>query len=180
MCCDEIHDPLRKRIPTEPCDIVDRQLRCRSFKVDGSDQRIPLQVVLLRGALKVGLWPIFCLYVREATIERTGINLIAYQGDVMRWALIGLALVICAMVVYWMRSETSRWSFLSAGLLIGGALGNVIDRVLYGYVADFLNMSCCGIRNPYTFNVADIAIFAGAIGLVIFTGEKKTDDAKTP
>jgi signal peptidase II len=59
---------------------------------------------------------------------------------------------------------------VSAGLLIGGALGNVVDRVLYGAVADFLNMSCCGIENPYTFNVADIAIFAGAIGLIFFTG----------
>ncbi len=42
----------------------------------------------------------------------------------------------------------------------------------YGAVADFLNMSCCGIENPYAFNVADIAIFAGAIGLVLFTGGK--------
>ena len=57
------------------------------------------------------------------------------------------------------------------GLVVGGALGNVMDRILYGAVADFLNMSCCGIRNPYAFNVADIAIFVGAVGLLIF-GEK--------
>ena len=43
-----------------------------------------------------------------------------------------------------------------------------IDRIAYGAVADFLNMSCCGIENPYAFNVADIAIFVGALGLVIF------------
>ncbi len=59
---------------------------------------------------------------------------------------------------------------LSAGLLVGGALGNVVDRLAYGAVADFLNMSCCGIENPYAFNVADIAIFAGAAGLVLFAG----------
>jgi signal peptidase II len=59
---------------------------------------------------------------------------------------------------------------VSAGLLIGGALGNVVDRVLYGAVADFLNMSCCGIDNPFAFNVADVAIFVGAIGLVLFAG----------
>ncbi len=46
----------------------------------------------------------------------------------------------------------------------------MVDRLIYGAVADFLNMSCCGIDNPYAFNVADIAIFAGAIGLVLFTG----------
>jgi signal peptidase II len=45
-----------------------------------------------------------------------------------------------------------------------------VDRVLYGAVADFLNMSCCGIENPYAFNVADISIFLGAVGLVLFAG----------
>lgn len=111
-----------------------------------------------------------------------GINfgLFANQGEIMRWGLIVVALAICGLVLYWMRSESSRWAYISAGLLVGGALGNVIDRLLYGYVADFLNMSCCGIQNPYTFNVADIAIFAGAIGLVFFTGEKKPDESKTP
>jgi signal peptidase II len=47
--------------------------------------------------------------------------------------------------------------------------------VLYGAVADFINMSCCGIRNPYAFNVADVAIFLGAVGLVfLIDGREKT------
>ncbi|MEL6511007.1 MAG: signal peptidase II [Pseudomonadota bacterium] len=150
-----------------------------AFLADQLTKYLVVHVMALERNSPIEVFPPFLTFIMG---RNYGINfgLFANQGDVMRWALIGLALVICAMVIYWMRSETSRWSFLSAGLLIGGALGNVIDRVLYGYVADFLNMSCCGIRNPYTFNVADIAIFAGAIGLVIFTGEKKTDDAKTP
>jgi signal peptidase II len=53
-------------------------------------------------------------------------------------------------------------------MLIGGALGNVVDRIAYGFVVDFLNMSCCGIDNPFVFNIADIFIFAGAIGLILF------------
>jgi signal peptidase II len=44
--------------------------------------------------------------------------------------------------------------------------------VIYGAVADFLNMSCCGIRNPYSFNVADVSIFAGALGLVLFSAPR--------
>ena len=52
-------------------------------------------------------------------------------------------------------------------------MGNVIDRLAFGAVADFLNMSCCGIENPYAFNVADIAIFAGAAGLALFAEAKK-------
>jgi len=62
---------------------------------------------------------------------------------------------------------------LSAGLVIGGALGNVADRLLYGYVLDFLNMSCCGLNNPYVFNLADVFIFAGAAGLILFEGRIK-------
>jgi signal peptidase II len=74
-----------------------------------------------------------------------------------------------------------RWAQVSAGLLIGGALGNVVDRIVYGAVADFLNMSCCGIANPFAFNVADITIFAGAIGLVLFSGgEPHAEGRKTP
>jgi len=57
--------------------------------------------------------------------------------------------------------------------LVGGALGNVIDRLIYGAVADFINMSCCGINNPYAFNIADIAVFIGAFGMVIFSNDKK-------
>jgi signal peptidase II len=55
---------------------------------------------------------------------------------------------------------------MSLGLIIGGALGNALDRAIFGAVMDFLNMSCCGIRNPYTFNIADIFIFAGVFGVI--------------
>jgi signal peptidase II len=58
-------------------------------------------------------------------------------------------------------------SLIAAGAIVGGALGNALDRAIYGAVADFLNMSCCGIANPYAFNVADIGIFAGAITLAL-------------
>ena len=105
-----------------------------------------------------------------------GINfgLFAGQSDAARWALIGIALAIVVFVLVWVRREPPGWfGMASAGLLVGGALGNVVDRVLYGAVADFLNMSCCGIENPYAFNVADIAIFAGALGLVLMPTPKK-------
>jgi signal peptidase II len=67
------------------------------------------------------------------------------------------------------REKSGRRAQVAAGLMIGGALGNVIDRILYGAVADFLNMSCCGIDNPYAFNVADVSIFFGLAGLVLFS-----------
>jgi signal peptidase II len=100
-----------------------------------------------------------------------GVNFGILADFDLRWVLIGVALLISGLVVLWMRRDGgSRPAHAAAGLLVGGALGNVVDRVLYGAVADFLNMSCCGIENPYAFNVADIAVFAGALGLVLLGG----------
>ncbi|RWR06628.1 signal peptidase II [Paenirhodobacter populi] len=111
-----------------------------------------------------------------------GVNfgLMAGEGDLTRWVLIALSLVITGWVWIWVRRERhSQLMLVSAGLLIGGALGNVIDRLVYGAVADFLNMSLPFWRNPWSFNVADIAIFAGAVGLVLFSG-KGDGAAKKP
>ncbi|WP_210528661.1 signal peptidase II [Rubellimicrobium arenae] len=103
-----------------------------------------------------------------------GVNFGLLADIDMRWVLVALAIAISGFVVVWiLREGGGRLVHAAAGLLIGGALGNVVDRVLYGAVADFLNMSCCGIENPYAFNVADIAVFAGAAGLVLFAGRGK-------
>jgi signal peptidase II len=103
----------------------------------------------------------------------TGINfgLFSGEGDALRYVLIAVALCLSGLVVWWARRFSRPIEFLSAGLLVGGALGNAVDRVFHPGVLDFLNMSCCGIDNPYIFNVADVFIFAGAIGLVLFSGD---------
>lgn len=105
----------------------------------------------------------------------TGINfgLFSDGSGAARWFLIALALAICGAVLFWVHRERPRHiGLIAAGILVGGALGNVIDRIIYGAVADFLNMSCCGIDNPFAFNVADIAIFVGAAGLILLPAEK--------
>ena len=102
-----------------------------------------------------------------------GVNFGLGAGLDMRWVLIAVALAISLGVIVWLwRNPANLWTYIAAGCLVGGALGNVIDRLIYGAVADFLNMSCCGFSNPYAFNIADIAIFAGAIGLA-FADPKK-------
>lgn len=108
--------------------------------------------------------------------ENRGINfgLFGDGSEASRWFLIALALIICVGVLIWMRRGTFGWrEHLSAGLLIGGALGNVLDRLIYGYVLDFLNNSLPGWNNPFVYNVADIFIFAGAIGLILFADDGK-------
>lgn len=125
----------------------------------------------------IEVWPPFLTF-RMAWNQ--GVNFGLFSGDdaLTRWGLIILSLVISAWVWIWARKEAHKPIVqVSVGLLVGGALGNVIDRLQYGAVADFLNMSCCGFDNPYSFNVADIAIFAGAIGLAFFSGGKPATDA---
>ena len=114
------------------------------------------------------------LNFRMAWNEGVNFGLFSNHSDLARWFLIAVAVVIATWVVIWVRKEQAgRAGQIAAGLLVGGAAGNVIDRLIYGAVADFLNMSCCGIDNPFAFNVADIGIFAGAVGLILFTGGKK-------
>lgn len=111
-----------------------------------------------------------------------GINfgLLAGHSDLTRWALIAIALAVSAWVWLWVRrgekagGPVGRAAQAAAGLLVGGALGNVVDRLRYGAVADFINTSCCGIENPYAYNLADIAIFGGVLGLLLFTGGPKS------
>ncbi|WP_298841522.1 signal peptidase II [uncultured Roseobacter sp.] len=113
--------------------------------------------------------------------ENRGINfgLFGDGSDTSRWILIGLAVVICAGVLFWARrAPLGTVAQIGAGLLVGGAMANVLDRLIYGYVLDFLNMSCCGINNPFVFNVADIFIFAGAIALVFFAPDEKKSAEK--
>ncbi|MBN2905321.1 MAG: signal peptidase II [Rhodobacteraceae bacterium] len=141
------------------------------------DQAIKVYVVRILGLadrLWLDVWPPY-LNLRMAWNRGVNFGLFSDGAGAGRWILIAIALAISAGVVIWMaRGRHGRLALASAGLLVGGALGNALDRVIYGAVADFLNMSCCGIDNPYAFNVADIAIFAGALGLVAFTGRDKT------
>ena len=89
--------------------------------------------------------------------------------------LIVLALLISVALVWWAKiKQFNILGFTSIGLIVGGAIGNAYDRFLYGAVADFINMSCCGIENPFVFNIADIGIFTGVFGLFFIYDRKKT------
>jgi signal peptidase II len=147
------------------------------------DQASKLAIVFglnLREIGDIDVWPPYLTF-RMAWNKGVNFGLFAHDAEIMRWVLVAVSLVITAWVWRWITStKQPKWAQISAGVLIGGALGNVVDRVAYGAVADFLNMSCCGFENPYAFNVADIAIFAGAAGLVVFATDGKAKARKTP
>lgn len=143
------------------------------FVIDQATKIWIVHVMDLATRLSIDVLPPF-LNFRMAWNYGINFGLLAGEAPATRWILISVAIGIVIFVLVWMRRDPpGRLGLVSAGLLVGGALGNVVDRVLYGAVADFLNMSCCGFENPFAFNVADIAIFAGAIGLVLFPGGKK-------
>ena len=140
-----------------------------AFLIDQVSKYLVIHVMALSRVLKIDVFPPW-LNFRYG--ENRGINfgLLGDAPDVARWVLIVLALTISVAVFFWARRNAkSRLSQISAGLLIGGAMGNVLDRLYYGYVLDFLNNSCCGFTNPFVYNLADVFIFAGAIGLILFT-----------
>ena len=86
--------------------------------------------------------------------------------DAGKWALVGVALIILGFLTRWLFQSTGLFNVIALGLIIGGAMGNVIDRVLVGAVVDFLDFHAFGHHWP-AFNVADAAICIGAISLVL-------------
>lgn len=84
----------------------------------------------------------------------------------LRWVLIAIALAITAGLLVWLFRVERRWLALSIGLVIGGAIGNVIDRLRFGAVADFFEFHVSGYYWP-AFNVADSAITIGVALIVI-------------
>ncbi len=150
-----------------------RALSITALIVFALDQLSKWAVVQKLDLLQRGEVDVIPPYLNFRMAWNRGVNfgLFSNSADVARWGLIAVAVSISAWVLYWLyREKAGVLSMVAGGLLIGGALGNVVDRIVYGAVADFITMACCGFENPYSFNVADIAIFAGAVGLVLFTG----------
>jgi signal peptidase II len=92
-------------------------------------------------------------------------GMFAAGSELGKWILVGLALIISGFLVRWLFQSSSPFSIIALGLILGGAVGNVIDRVLVGAVVDFLDFHAFGTHWP-AFNVADTTIFLGAAGLI--------------
>ncbi len=105
-------------------------------------------------------------------------GLLPQQSDLGRWGLILFAFAAAIALIIWLARAASALAAAAIGLIIGGAVGNAIDRILYGAVADFFSFHAFGYE-WYIFNIADIAIVAGVVGLLyesLLGGHKKVSN----
>lgn len=123
---------------------------------------VPLQ---LRAVGQIEILPIFNL----TWVENYGVSMgfLRADSEAMRWGLVALTLAISIGVVVWMWREKRRWDVLALGLVLGGALGNIVDRVRFGHVVDFADLHFGGFRPFLVFNVADAAITIGVLVLLL-------------
>ena len=92
-------------------------------------------------------------------------GLFQQSTELGRWILVAVSLAAALALSIWIRRTDGRLLAASLGLIVGGAIGNAIDRVAYGAVFDFIHLHV-GSFSWYVFNVADAAIVAGVVGLL--------------
>ncbi len=135
-----------------------------SFSLDRLSKIIIVQWLDLASIQKLPVWPPYLNFVMA---WNKGVNFGFLNSFDARWLLVAISIIASLALALWVRNKSGWALSLASGAIIGGALGNAYDRVVYGAVADYINMSCCRIDNPYSFNVADVFIFGGAIFLVL-------------
>ena len=92
-------------------------------------------------------------------------GLFQQEGPVGPWVLVILSLVAAVGLGIWLSRVNTRLMAVAIGLIIGGALGNAVDRAAYGAVLDFAHLHAFGY-SWYVFNIADAAIVAGVVGIL--------------
>ena len=101
-------------------------------------------------------------------VFNTGISygLLGGESSFQKWLLIIISVSIVAFLLLWMKDSTSRLVNISISFITGGALGNILDRILYGGVIDFISLHAYGYY-WYIFNIADVFIVFGVILFLI-------------
>ncbi len=117
-----------------------------------------------RGEQGIGLLPFFKLTYAEN--NGVSMGMLTASSDTQRWLLVGLTVVVAALVTVWMWREKARWDAIALGLILGGALGNILDRIRLGYVVDYADFHIGTFRPFLIFNLADVAITFGVLILI--------------
>jgi signal peptidase II len=114
---------------------------------------------------QIEILPIFNL----TWVENNGISLGLLNATTPtgRWMLVAMTAAIAIGVAWWIMREEKRGDQLALSLVLGGALGNIVDRVRHGYVVDFADLHFGAFRPFLVFNVADAAISIGVVILLL-------------
>jgi len=135
--------------------------------------------LLLRHLLKIGtVQPIIDGFFQLVIVWNRGVSfgLLSGDGALPPWVLSGVAIAVCVGLFLWLRRTDRVLTGWGIGLVMGGAIGNVIDRARWGAVFDFADFHVHQWHWP-AFNVADSAIVAGAIALLLFGLRGKSHEA---
>ena len=146
-----------------------------------SDQLIKWLVIgplELRQRLNIELLPFFDL----TYVENRGVSLGMFEATSaeMRWMLVGVTALIAVVVAVWMLRERLLGEIAGLGLILGGALGNIVDRTKLGYVIDYADFHIGDFRPFLVFNVADAAITIGVVIILVrsfFVSDNADKDA---
>ncbi|MBA3730561.1 MAG: signal peptidase II [Sphingomonas sp.] len=122
----------------------------------------PLQLQAVR---QIEILPIF----RLSWTENKGISLglLNAETEIGRWMLVAVTGAIAIGVAFWIGREKKRGDQLALGMVLGGALGNILNRIRFGYVVDFADLHFGDFRPFLVFNVADAAISIGVVILLL-------------
>jgi signal peptidase II len=104
--------------------------------------------------------------------EGVSFGLLKANHDIVRWGLVAFSVVVAGLLIAWARKADRTWMGVGLGLVIGGAIGNAIDRARFGAVVDFIDVTKLGFF-PWVFNVADSAITIGVICLLLDSVRKE-------
>ena len=131
----------------------------------------------LRNVRNIDLLPFFDL----TYVENRGISLGMLQATnmEMRWLLVGMTALIGLVVLIWMMREKILGDILGLSLILGGAIGNIYDRYVFGYVIDYADLHIGTFRPFLVFNVADAAITIGVVIILarsLFVREKDDEE----
>lgn len=151
------------------------------FACDRGIKALLLGPVNLPGVEAIRLLPIFALrYTQNFGVS---LGLFAATTDRTRSILLGITGAIALGVAAWLAVERRRSDVIGLGLVLGGALGNIYDRLVHGYVIDYADLHIGGWRPFEIFNLADTAITFGVLILLarsLLSGEKPATRASAP
>ena len=134
------------------------------FIADQAVKFVMIGPLALQIKQQINIIPFFRL--TWATNYGVSLGFLEAKSEAQRWMLVGLTAVIALIVAVWMVREKLRGDVLALSLVLGGALGNIADRVQYGYVVDYADLHFGTFRPFQIFNFADACITIGVLILL--------------